>query len=95
MSLGPLLLGGRIVALVGVVFVPALALAAGRASGTPRLFEIAFLLLWYLGPANQQAVLDFTGSTTVPLTTWSTYLLSTLVLLWLAVPEREKLFSNR
>lgn len=95
MSLGPLLLGGRVVALVGVVFVPALALAAGRVSGTPRLFEIAFLLLWYLGPANQQAVLDFTGSTSVPLTTQGVYLLSTLVLLWLAVPERENLFSAR
>lgn len=92
MSLGPLLLGGGLAGLVGVVFVPALALAAGRASGSPRLFEIAFLLLWYLGPVNQQAVLDFTGATAAPLITQGSYLLATLLFLGLAVPERKQPF---
>jgi hypothetical protein len=66
LTLGPLLLGGNGGVLVGVLFVPALALAAGRLAGTPRLFEITFLVLWYLGPANRQAALDFGGVTTAP-----------------------------
>lgn len=90
MSLGPFLLGGGLSGLVGVVFVPALALATGRASGSPRLFEISFLLLWYLGPVNQQAVLDFTGATASPLATQGSYLLATILFLGLAVPEQKQ-----
>ncbi len=63
---GPLLLGGHWRALVGVLFVPALALAAGRLSGTPRLFEIAYLVLWYVGLASRQAALDFGGVAQAP-----------------------------
>jgi len=63
---GPLLLGGHWRALVGVLFVPALGLAAGRLSGTPRLFEIAYLVLWYVGLASRQAALDFGGVAHAP-----------------------------
>jgi len=68
---GPLLIGGRWRALVGVLFVPALGLAAGRLSGTPRLFEVAYLMLWYVGVANRQAALDFGG---VAQASWATLL---------------------
>ena len=63
---GPLLLGGHWRALVGVLFVPALGLAAGRLSGTPRLFEIVYLVLWYVGLASRQAALDFGGVAQAP-----------------------------
>jgi hypothetical protein len=89
MGLGPLLLGGQVGVLVGAAFVPALALAAGRLSGTPRLFEITFLLLWYLGPANRQAVLDFSGVTAAPPATQIGYLGAAIVLLGLAVLRRQ------
>jgi hypothetical protein len=46
--------------LAGCLFVPSLALALGAASGSPRLFEIVYLLLWYCGPMNHVALLDFT-----------------------------------
>ncbi|HVT16527.1 MAG TPA: hypothetical protein VHQ90_10175 [Thermoanaerobaculia bacterium] len=46
--------------LAGCLFVPSLALALGAASGSPRLFEIVYLLLWYCGPMNRVALLDFT-----------------------------------
>jgi hypothetical protein len=91
MCLGPLLLGGTGGVLVGAAFVPALALAAGRVSGTQRLFEITFLLLWYLGPANRQAVLDFSGVTAAPPTTQVGYLGAAIVLLGLAVTRLQSM----
>jgi hypothetical protein len=47
----------------GALFVPALALALGTLSGTPRLFEGIYVFLWYLGPSNRVAALDYTGAT--------------------------------
>jgi hypothetical protein len=88
MGLGPLLLGGTGGVLVGAAFVPALALAAGRLSGTPRLFEVTFLLLWYLGPANRQAALDFSGVTAAPPATQIGYLGAAVVLLGMGVVGR-------
>ena len=79
--IGPVLLGGQWAALVGVLFVPALGLAAGRLSGTPRLFEVVYLVLWYVGLANQQAVLDFGGVAQAPAATLLGYGLLTAGLL--------------
>lgn len=45
------------------LFIPALAFALGTLSGSPRLFEVVYLLLWYAGPMNHVAQLDYTGST--------------------------------
>jgi hypothetical protein len=45
--------------LAGAIFVPTLAIACGALSGTTRLFEIAYLLLWYIGPMNR-SLFDFT-----------------------------------
>jgi hypothetical protein len=78
---GPLLLGGHWRALVGVLFVPALGLAAGRLSGTPRLFEIVYLVLWYVGLASRQAALDFGGVAHAPPGTLVGYGLAAAVLL--------------
>lgn len=44
-----------------VVFVPSLALAAGVWSGSARLFEVLYLLIWYLGPMNKLSGLDYVG----------------------------------
>jgi len=49
--------------LVAALFVPALALAAGVMSGGRRLFEGLYILLWYVGPMNKLADLDYTGQT--------------------------------
>lgn len=78
---GPLLIGGRWRALVGVLFVPALGLATGRLSGTPRLFEVTYLVLWYVGLANRQAALDFGGVAQAPWATLLGYGLATAGLL--------------
>jgi hypothetical protein len=88
LTLGPLLLGGNWGVLVGALFVPALALAAGRLAGTPRLFEITFLVLWYLGPANQQAALDFGGVTAAPPATQIGFLGAAILFLGVSVARR-------
>ena len=50
--------------LVGaVLFVPSLAQALGLWSGTRRLFEVTYLVLWYVGPLNGVPPLDFAGAT--------------------------------
>lgn len=45
----------------GVVMVPSLATASAVLSGTTRLFEVAYLIVWYVGIANRTPVLDFGG----------------------------------
>ncbi len=47
-----------------VLFVPSLAQAMGLWSRTRRLFEITYLVLWYVGPLNGVVILDFAGATT-------------------------------
>jgi hypothetical protein len=57
-------LGGDLVGLAGVIagafFVPALAVALGAWSGSSKLFEVVYLLWWYIGPVNRVPGLDFT-----------------------------------
>jgi hypothetical protein len=44
---------------VAALFIPTLALACGAISGTTRLFEIVYLVLWYMGPMNATPI-DYT-----------------------------------
>ena len=59
-------LGGEtshaIALLTGILFVPTFALALGTISGTRKLFEVTYLLIWYLGPVNGLPALDFLGT---------------------------------
>jgi hypothetical protein len=50
--------------LAGACFIPSLAIALGVWSGTTRLFEIVYLLIWYLGPLHpiDMPRLDFMGA---------------------------------
>ena len=49
--------------LVAAGFVPSLALALGTWSGSARLFEVLYLMLWYMGPMNRIPALDYAGAT--------------------------------
>jgi hypothetical protein len=55
-------MSGLLALLSGAFFIPSLALACGVWSGTNKLFEILYMLIWYLGPLNQLMVLDYIGS---------------------------------
>jgi hypothetical protein len=46
----------------GALFIPSLALAPGVWSRTSKLFEILYMLIWYLGPLNKIMELDYIGS---------------------------------
>jgi hypothetical protein len=47
---------------VGACFIPALALALGVWSGTSRFFEGLYTALWYMGPLQPIAGIDFMGA---------------------------------
>ena len=46
----------------GAFFIPSLALASGVWSRTSKLFEVLFMVIWYLGPMNKVLELDFIGA---------------------------------
>lgn len=48
--------------LAGVLFIPSFALASGVWTGSGKLFEVAFLALWYVGPLQRISALDFLGA---------------------------------
>ncbi len=70
----------------GALFVPALALGLGVLSGSGKLFEISYLIIWYIGPLNHTAALDYTGATgqSQP----AAFLVATVVLLVVALVVR-------
>jgi hypothetical protein len=53
---------GLLALLSGALFIPSLALACGVWSRTSKLFEILYMLIWYLGPLNKVMELDYLGS---------------------------------
>ena len=48
---------------VGALFIPTLALALGAWTGSGKAFEGLYAAIWYFGPVNQLATLDFMGAT--------------------------------
>jgi hypothetical protein len=46
----------------GALFIPSFALAAGVWSNTSKVFEIVYLVLWYLGPLNKLTAIDYLGA---------------------------------
>ena len=54
---------GLLAWVAGCLFIPGLAFALGVISGSSRLFEVAYLLLWYIGPMNHVPAFDYMGVT--------------------------------
>jgi hypothetical protein len=76
----------------GACFVPSLALACGVWSGSGKLFEVLYLMLWYAGPINQAPPLDYGGFTAAGLAAGVPFrfALCALPLLALAVAGRRR-----
>ncbi len=66
----------------GAAFIPTLALGLGVWTGNGKMFEVLYLILWYAGPMNKVAPIDFMGSSaeTPVATTVSVALLTILIL---------------
>ncbi len=73
--------------LVGAAFIPSLALALGVWSRSSKLFEVTYILLWYVGPMNGMAALDYMGVTDAAIAggTPLYFLFATFVLIGLAM----------
>ena len=76
---------------IGALFIPSLALCLGVWTSSSKLFELIYTLLWYIGPLNGIAVLDFMGALpeSVELGMWQFYLAITIVLLGLTFIGRK------
>lgn len=83
---------GLLTWLVGVLFIPTLALALGVWSGTGKPFEILYTLLWYVGPMHAFPPLDFMGSAPATATTHYPllYLAFTALFAVVALPGRRR-----
>ncbi|HYV84278.1 MAG TPA: hypothetical protein VFB49_00045 [Patescibacteria group bacterium] len=82
----------------GAGFVSSFALACGVWSGTGKLFEVLYLLLWYVGPINQAPPLDYGGFTAAGLAAGTPFRFAAagFVLLALAVAgRRRQIHSDR
>ena len=53
---------GLLAWLSGALLIPSLALAFGVWSNTSKVFEIVYLLLWYVGPLNNVPAVDYLGA---------------------------------
>ena len=53
---------GLLALLSGAIFIPSLVLASGVWSRTSKLFEVLYMIIWYLGPMNKVMELDFIGA---------------------------------
>ena len=75
---------------VGALFIPTLALALGAWTGSGKAFEGLYTAIWYIGPVNQLAALDFMGASDKSATTGVPryYLALTVALVGLAVLGR-------
>ena len=78
--------------LIGAIFIPSLALACGVWSAGSKLFEILYILIWYLGPLNKLSQLDYLGVTgeSQPLT----FILAAMALVAVAVFGRNRQLKN-
>ncbi|MNJ61233.1 hypothetical protein D3C77_570120 [compost metagenome] len=47
--------------MAGAIFAPTLAMTLGTLSGTRKMFEVVYILWWYMGPVNSLPYLDFLG----------------------------------
>jgi len=88
--------GGLLAWFVGACFIPALALALGVWSGSSRAFEGLYTGLWYAGPLQPIAPIDFMGASraAVDAGTPLVFAMVTAALLVLALIGRRRQLQN-
>ena len=83
---------GLLVWMSAALFIPSFALPSGVWSRGNKLFEVLYVTMWYLGPMNKIAALDFMGASTdgYPLA----YMGAAFVLIVLAFAGRARQLQN-
>ena len=83
---------GLLIWISAALFIPSFALASGVWSRGNKLFEVLYVTMWYLGPMNKIAALDFMGASTegYPLV----YLGAAFILVVLAFAGRARQLQN-
>jgi len=75
---------------IAALFIPSLALSLGILSGGRKLFEVVYIILWYIGPMNQGKYLDFLGASSTSIKIQLSYFIVTIGLIGIAFLGRMK-----
>ena len=81
--------------IVGAAFIPSLALALGIWTGSSKMFEVIYFILWYVGPMDQTPFLDFigiTGNKLVPGTTFTFFAITLILIVFSLVGRRRQVY---
>jgi hypothetical protein len=70
--------------LVGAFFIPAAALAFGTLSKSKRIFEVAYLMFWYVGSIEHLTAIDMLGTTDESITTGKLSVMTVMTMVFLA-----------
>jgi len=54
--------------IIGALFIPSLAMAFGAISGSKKLFEVIYLIIWYVGSVDHLPAVDVLGTTEASVT---------------------------
>jgi hypothetical protein len=76
--------------IVAAVFIPSLALSLGILSGGRKLFEVVYIILWYIGPMSQGKYLDYMGVSSTSIKVQLSYFIATIALIGIAFLGRMK-----
>lgn len=82
---------GLLALFVGALFIPSLALCFGVWTGSGKLFEFLYTMLWYIGPLSGAESLDFMGALpgSVEAGIWQFFLVITILILGLSFLGRK------
>ena len=76
---------------VSALFIPTMALAMGVWAGTPKFFEVVYVIWWYMGPIRHfLSDFMFTSSKTMSTSTLLAYLTATVALFGIALLGRKR-----
>jgi hypothetical protein len=81
---------------IAAFLVPSAALALGTISGSKKLFEVVYLMVWYVGSIDRLPALDLLGTTSEAITGTKFFALGLLSLIFLiaAITAREPRLSG-
>ncbi|WBW97167.1 hypothetical protein [Oceanirhabdus sp. W0125-5] len=74
---------GFFAVMVGAAFISALALVLGIWTGKPKVFEIVYMILWYIGPINSIPEFDYMGVTSMSIEKGITFIFLILTIVFL------------